>query len=417
MLYNGTTTIPGLQEHLLKNIPGLKSLSKTSLKYLFTPPHKSRRVSGRYLSVIDARPAPKNNSKRKPNPSAHFCAAQVKFMRDFCAAHRDICDLFSADDKSKININGKTAVSRYHQLRHFFLSGQAPIYWDHDFPTAGYLLIPSGYFHISFVDELDPKTNTVRTKKKGKLHVILRSARFASSTAESHLNDLVQLLQRSSKPITCIISDNGPDLSLNSKKTLLALGRLWRDSKKDALMLAIRLLAGVILSHILPGEKFPPSQQSNLTEEELAAKEKKLFDAGMEIVKRHWDKKRYGDVPISCEFIPCGEEPSPYNDAELVKEVLKLAGSVFNRPETSKTKLSEKTKATIHEFKFVVQHIDRRSHFLMFAKCSRASCTHCTENPISMESREALFDLMEKHGGRFYSPTENPDRPGHFLNY
>lgn len=52
--------------------------------------------------------------------------------------------VLSCNDMNKVKV-GAAAVSRYHQLSHYFELGDSPNLLDHDFPVPGYLLIPSGY--------------------------------------------------------------------------------------------------------------------------------------------------------------------------------------------------------------------------------------------------------------------------------
>ena len=42
-----------------------------------------------------------------------------------------------------------TAVSRYHQIFRFFMTNNSPNVGDHDFPSAGYLIVPSGYMALT----------------------------------------------------------------------------------------------------------------------------------------------------------------------------------------------------------------------------------------------------------------------------
>ena len=58
-----------------------------------------------------------------------------------------ICPLWCSNIKSKIGV-GRHAVSRYNQLKKFFIAGDDPGYRDHDFPTPGYLICLSGYMVI-----------------------------------------------------------------------------------------------------------------------------------------------------------------------------------------------------------------------------------------------------------------------------
>ena len=66
----------------------------------------------------------------------------------FCACTiRPKGPLWCSNIKSKIGV-GRPAVSRYHQLKKLFITGDDPDYCDHDFPTPGYLICPSGYMVI-----------------------------------------------------------------------------------------------------------------------------------------------------------------------------------------------------------------------------------------------------------------------------
>ena len=48
---------------------------------------------------------------------------------------------------------GTPAVSKYHQLKRFFLSDEGPDFADHDFPLRGYLITPSGYMCLEWESE------------------------------------------------------------------------------------------------------------------------------------------------------------------------------------------------------------------------------------------------------------------------
>ena len=55
--------------------------------------------------------------------------------------------LWCTNIKSTIVV-GRHAVSRYHQLKKFFIAGDDPDYCDHYFPTPGYLICLSDYMVI-----------------------------------------------------------------------------------------------------------------------------------------------------------------------------------------------------------------------------------------------------------------------------
>lgn len=54
------------------------------------------------------------------------------------------CYMLSMDDMSKIKL-GAQAVSRYHQIKIFFMINYNSILSNHDFPVPSYLLRMSGY--------------------------------------------------------------------------------------------------------------------------------------------------------------------------------------------------------------------------------------------------------------------------------
>ena len=53
------------------------------------------------------------------------------------------------DKKNKVKVGQQTlAVDRRLKIRKFFPTQDAPNYLDHDFPTPGYNLVPSGYLRM-----------------------------------------------------------------------------------------------------------------------------------------------------------------------------------------------------------------------------------------------------------------------------
>ena len=50
---------------------------------------------------------------------------------------------------NKLRMGPATAVSRYHQIFRFFSTNDSPNVGDHDFPNAGYLIVPSGYMTLT----------------------------------------------------------------------------------------------------------------------------------------------------------------------------------------------------------------------------------------------------------------------------
>lgn len=66
--------------------------------------------------------------------------------------------ILSVDDMAKIKV-GAPAVSRYHQIKRFFLENDRLNLSDHDFPVPGYLLNVSGYMFLESNDFFEGNVN------------------------------------------------------------------------------------------------------------------------------------------------------------------------------------------------------------------------------------------------------------------
>ncbi|KAG1654620.1 Ionotropic receptor 25a [Nymphon striatum] len=178
---------------------------------------------------------------------------------------------------------GVLAVSRYHQLRHFFPDPDLPVYPDHDFPTPNSKMKPSAYLVLkpknapparssrslstlrnersctndfyrrsrSFEPaSLELDTAFVKDKRgrlrlefprTGVFYAYCRTNMFHAMIAQIHVSDLHQILTEnnvvSDKSGISIIGDNGPDYASKSHKLFLNFGRLFRDHHLDFLLL------------------------------------------------------------------------------------------------------------------------------------------------------------------------------------
>ena len=133
-----------------------------------------------------------------------------------------------------------------------------------------------------------------------------RAARFHEATAETHANDLSDLVKdemRQGKTGLCLTVDGGPDYSVKSVFTLFAFGRLWRDQNLDYLLMCTHAprdsaynqielawsmlsaaLTGVTLPVSMPGEGPPWEQRLNPDEDEKVAE---VFDHAITILNSY----------------------------------------------------------------------------------------------------------------------------------
>ena len=187
---------------------------------------------------------------------------------------------------NKLGMGPATAVSRYHQIFRFFSTSDSPNVGDHDFPNAGYLIVPSGYMALTSTeqkeeicdeyvnDELNdvididkPEENrcdeiteidsekTINeinhsfvSDKLGRQHyrkltagpslVKLGASIFDQSSGMMHANDILPTLKgnvKDGKGIAFLKLDNGSDWNLHSLVNMFFLGKVWKDSCLDIL--------------------------------------------------------------------------------------------------------------------------------------------------------------------------------------
>ena len=223
-----------------------------------------------------------------------------------------------------------------------------------------------------------------------------------------------------------LIVDGGPDWSVKSTTTLMALGRLWRDNQLDHLVAVSYApyqsrinpiehawsprsndLTGLRLSAILDGETVPPSMQSALSEDDALRKEAVVHDLAITTVASHWAGKKYDGHDVSPVMLEC-LSPSRHVECDRHEELCKFTSAAVQALSTD-----SRLKEMKAEYKFFSRHVDRRNHFLAFMKCDDPKCHHCSKNAIQSKKSMAV---LHKCGG-FFTPTSGSNNPGHFMSY
>ena len=334
-------SIPQIRAHVREKL-GIE-VSDTVLRRLLIPPHKGRRSARNYKSLINAKVAAKNNSGRHDKTGdAHFAAAQSRVIHELHALHSSETVVVSVDDMNKCKV-GPLAVSRYHQIRRFFMDDDAPKCDDHDWPLPGYYIGTSGYLMLtSSCEEGDVKEPLkgkdrhnrprVITPTSGPLHVYLRgpNKHAGASTVTKHLEDLWDVLEHCDKAqlkAVYIKADGGSDFSPSSVPNLIYYGRLWRALKVAIFSVVVlapgmsaygeiehawsplsNALTSVRLESCAPGDHLPPFFQT-LTPGERAAKERLVFDAATSRVASIFGGLTFDGHSVSATAIPCRLDP------------------------------------------------------------------------------------------------------------
>ena len=340
----GTSTSCGvrlqdIKNHLIENVEGLTTISKTKVYYLLKPARSNTIEAARHKDALDFRVGVKANDVSKDNINAHEYFANVGFVRQMCAEYPNECTIFSCDSKAKVHIGGQ-AVSRYHQIRTFFPSDDTPHYMDHDFPVPGYLIEPDGYFQL-----VSKHTTIVVTKDKldreiidvpysGPLFIYNRGVKNTSTSILDHLNDLADVILKNpsmDKPVLALVTDGGPDWSPKFNLNQFFLGRFWKENNLDMIICCCyapglsrynpiehkwspcsKWLAGVSIPACLPGESMPPAKQSLGTEDKLK-KENEVFDNALDIIQCYWNGKVHDDFKVTS--VPVKSDTVPMNTA------------------------------------------------------------------------------------------------------
>jgi hypothetical protein len=140
--------------HLFEVVPGLAEagMSRTTVQRLFKPPRKGTVAARHYYQVVDARVARKRNGARPMGAGTHFGRAQQKLLQEWMAFYKQVN--VTGDDMNIIQV-GRPAVSRYHQQRKFYGTGEGPDHDVHDFPNSEMGVKLGGFMVLSSHDRKD----------------------------------------------------------------------------------------------------------------------------------------------------------------------------------------------------------------------------------------------------------------------
>ncbi|XP_071483400.1 uncharacterized protein [Diadema antillarum] len=382
----------------------LRTGLKTIHRWMKAPNQRSRHAAKDYKGLIDARVAPKQNTAAEERPDTHYLRARVKYALEMCAELEQQAAVISMDNKNKVHIGSKTlAVNRHLQPGRFFPTNDQPNYQDHDFPTPGYLITPSGYFVMKpgekelFKDEKGREH--FRFDRIGETHVVNRPPGVGVNI-ESHLCDVLpitQELREEGRTAVLLVVDNGADFNPRSHVTQFFYGKLWKDGDLDAMAVLsycagdsklnpieriwghlTKKLTAVYLRDVLPDEDLPPRQQ-RLEQRVLEEKEKKVFKLALEQLDGYWDGMAYAGCKVSSRHVI--SEPQ----AALLPAVQHSLSS--KRALILNNSMHEETK-------FQNQHLRRLDGMLIFTKCVQEPCRHCTEHPPVSKAACQLFSTF-----------------------
>ena len=463
-------TLEQIRAHVFKTIPELVDISMKTIHRLMVPPRKGTISGQSHKSLVSARiPKTGRNDYRENHENQHFLFSRVAYREEFCSKFTDECTFFSCDDMAKIRMGPTTAVSRYHQERRFFEVGDEPNLPDHDTPNPGYLINCSGYQQLvvnvarekvvddkfsaddrndllngaGFVltdehsDEVQERSSGIPTycDKLGRLHycrymsgptkLVLRSVKFSPSNSMNHVNDLLPELDALASQgigVVFLKVDNGGDWNLANLVNQIYFCRLWKRTKLDVLGIVSyaarfsaynniehtwapmsKKLTSVILPSVLPGDEAEP-YKLDISHDEIQQKEAELFDNAMKLITdKYWSEAEFNGSEVTALMEPSLLDSYPYNDFKSVHDLIMGPYSLLI-----------KDVSMMAELRFLFNHIDKKSNEVIFQKCHRPTCSHCTSIPIIAGK---AWEALKGKEFKWPNPTPSESFPGHYKTF
>lgn len=102
--------IEDIRQHVLKNVQGLSSVSRSKIYNLLKPARSNTAEAHRHKNALDVRVGVKACDVSKENKNAHEYFATVSFVRQMCAEHQKECSIFSCDSKAKVAYRGASCI-------------------------------------------------------------------------------------------------------------------------------------------------------------------------------------------------------------------------------------------------------------------------------------------------------------------
>lgn len=452
---------------MLRTIPEVKNVSKSTIRRLLLPPQKNRKAASRYTGLVEAKVPPKRNDLTvNEHADFHFTCAQVNYIGELSEMLVNETVALSTDDKNKLNV-GTLAVSRYFNQGKFFMTNDQPNYPDHDFPFSGAKLVPAGYLLLKsrirrsrslsppprFSGNVKKRRSSsqpalLRYKSREKLHemkyrdelgreriswprtgqvsVYLYASLFYSSTSALHASHLEEILKPivecENKGAVTILCDGGPDWSTKCTPNLINYGRLWKRLKLDVLVLTCyapghsrfnpiehcwapvsKKLTGVTLPISLCEDIPSPWVENGLSNEERLKKKGEVLNHAIETCKKYWHNKRYDSFPIKVVSVPCEGCAPLERDHKLLK--------TFSDASARKIRKSAELSDIQKEYQFLVMHYCRKTYQLQFSRCDQDSCGHCRTTPVRAER---FLSILQKNGDVLPTPTLSLIHKGHY---
>ncbi|KAF2902872.1 hypothetical protein ILUMI_03314 [Ignelater luminosus] len=292
------------------------NISRTALYYRLIPRNVSTKDGRRHVNTVPVKLIRPSNSLRKEHEDTHFCAGQIKHIRDLAELlGPQAVNVLSVDDKARVPLGLPAAQKQAPILMRYERQILMP---DHDYPIAkGLKLIASVIGILCFKDW--------KVSYSGPTCISIRGGAIDSSTAETHRQDLIKYLHHDKmrdyfwsnnriKPVLVVFSDGGPDEAPRNEKVLQAAVKSFKMLDLDAMFVCTNAphqsarnpverrmapLCGLIIPHDVCGTHL--DARGRTIDKVL---EKKNFEAAGRILAEVWDRTVIDGFEVIAQYVP-----------------------------------------------------------------------------------------------------------------
>ena len=163
-------------------------------------------------------------------------------------------------------------------------------------------------------------------------------------------------------------------------------------------------------------------------EEGPATSHKKIMETDEDIlkVKGLLTDFKYDGYKVETVAVKCSSDEVELGGKTLNNRCYNELDSVqrffHKKPTKSAMKNLSKEEEKVRKLMtWIIRHMDKRSHQIIMRKCMKSLgekvCSWCSKNPPKL-SKEFVAALPPRSsGGLWFTPTSDPQRPGHFLTF
>lgn len=361
---------------------------------------------------------------RGDHPDAHYCGAQLLYLKHFAVKYRMFAELFWLDDKAIVPIGepGKPVSTnvRSHNASLVTTSSSVTLSaLDHDYHVCG--AVPSVAF------KSDIPEDTTNTFFRGTVHVTVKDKIFEPSNAIRHGCELTQLIRNfyshddvnMEKPILICNTDGGPD---------------HRSTYGSVQLSAIAIFIHLDLDMLVTARTAPMASWANLAERANSILNLALQNVALECEEMTPElelKQRRISSLVDARKLATRYPEFKTGLIKSVEPVLKLLESRFaklklkeeqfktNKPASDEdittffdmlknildndldaTKLTADVLCKLPKLcEFMDKHCQKRQYSFQIKKCPAPvelkDCWYCFHNPSRMPADEKLYFLPD----------------------